>query len=1062
METPRHGTVYFVGAGPGVPDLITVRGRDIITQADLVLYADSLVQESVAHLACKPDAQIVGSSGLHLKQIVALMVECTRAGGIVARVQTGDPSLYGTTHEQMRALDEHGVAYEMVPGVTAAFAAAARLGVELTVPEVVQTVILSRVAGRTPVPETEALRSLAAHGASLCLYLSISQIETLVAELLAGGVYTPDTPVAVAHMITWPGESIITGTLADIAAKVQVAGYQRHAVILVTPTLDPLLQRNSRLYDSRFTHGFRTAEVSGTAHTTATAPQPQAVVIAITRQGSKLAAHLAHELNAVPVVPTRFLPDVQADVVCHTYHDAIAAEIRRRWGQHRHIILIMASGVAVRAIAPLLTHKASDPAVVCLDEAGRSVIPLLGGHQAGANELAHRIAAITGGHAAITTASDVQHKPALDLLGKDAGWRIDPASALTHASACLVNGDLMGIYVDPALPTMRDQIATWLPQTDSFRFVEVLEELHHSSYAAALIISHQRLTVHHHHLLHKSVLYRPPVLVVGIGCQRGVTAGELRTALETTLYESGLAMQSVAALATVDIKAEEPGLQALSHVLALPLRIVERERLAVLDHGDFSPSAAQERLNLPGIAEPCAVVVAGSHTLLVPKQRFEHCTIAIALAASGEATHASQRTGTVSLISIGPGDSQQMTSAARAALAAAEVVIGYQSYIDQIRPLLSPHQESIARPMQSEMERAQQAIDLAAVGRRVALISSGDIGMYAMAGPVFELLHQHSGPSPQVQVFPGVSAFQAAAARVGAAINHDLCIISLSDLLTPWEVIERRLWAAAEGDFVVALYNPRSKGRDWQLARACEILRTNRLPETPAVLARNVMRPDEQIIRTTLAGLDPAQADMLTVVLVGNSQSYWSGEILVTPRGYTAQREDAGATTPESDEITTPQATYPINLSQMHAMPVVVVGGGQVGERKVRGLLAVGVRVTLISPDATPQLREWASTAQIEWQQRPYQSDDLSGCPLLVFAATSERETNRQVAHDAAARGLLCNVADAPQEGTFHLPALYREAGLVVAVSTGGVNPGRARQVRDRLADLLERPHSDG
>jgi cobalt-precorrin 5A hydrolase/precorrin-3B C17-methyltransferase len=408
----------------------------------------------------------------------------------------------------------------------------------------------------------------------------------------------------------------------------------------------------------------------------------------------------------------------------------------------------------------------------------------------------------------------------------------------------------------------------------------------------------------------------------------------------------------------------------------------------------------------------------------------------------------------LTLLSLGPGDPQQMTQAAREALSAAEVIIGYQTYIEQVRPLLSPQQEVIARPMQSEIERAQQALDLAAAGRRVALISSGDIGMYAMAGPVFELLHQRGGESsgPEVQVLPGVSAFQAAAARVGAAINHDLCTISLSDLLTPWEVIERRLWAAAEGDFVLALYNPRSKGRHWQLARACDILRTNRPPDTPVVLARNVTRPDEQLIRTTLADIDPAQADMFTVVLVGNSQSYWSGNTLVTPRGY---HQQASPGTAGPYEVTL-NPTYPLNLTQMQAAPVVVLGGGLVGERKVRGLLAVGAQVTLISPDATPQLREWASAGHMTWQQRPYQSGDLADRPALVFAATSERATNAQVARDAAALGLLCNVADAPHEGSFHLPAVYREAGLVVTISTEGADPARARQVRDRLAELLQ------
>jgi cobalt-precorrin 5A hydrolase/precorrin-3B C17-methyltransferase len=402
-----------------------------------------------------------------------------------------------------------------------------------------------------------------------------------------------------------------------------------------------------------------------------------------------------------------------------------------------------------------------------------------------------------------------------------------------------------------------------------------------------------------------------------------------------------------------------------------------------------------------------------------------------------------------------------MTLAAREALTDAEVVIGYQTYIEQVRPLLSPQQEVIARPMQSEMERAQQAIDIAAEGRRVVLISSGDIGMYAMAGPVFELLHQRGEPAPEVQVLPGVSAFQAAAARVGAAINHDLCTISLSDLLTPWDLIERRLWAAAEGDFVLALYNPRSKGRDWQLARACDILRTGRPPGTPVVLARNATRPDEQIIRTTLAEVDPAQADMLTVVLIGNSQSYWSGDTMVTPRGY---QKDQSPMTPHPSPMTS-HPTYPVNLSQMHAAPVVVVGGGMVGERKVRGLLEVGAQVRLISPDATPQLREWASAGRIQWESRTYQAGDLAHRPVLVFAATSERATNAQVAQDAAALGLLCNVADAPHEGSFHLPAVYREAGLVAAFSTEGVSPSRARQVRDRLSELLQQEegqHDEG
>lgn len=1051
---PIPGTVYFIGAGPGAPDLITVRGRDIMAQADLILYADSLVSEQVAHLACKAGAQLIGSADLHLDQIVSQMVQAAQAGRVVARVHTGDPALYGAIHEQCVQLTAHGVPYVVVPGVTAALAAAARLGVELTLPEQVQTLILSRVAGRTPVPAREALPRLAAHGASLALYLSIGQIAQVVAELLQGGAYTPQTPAAVLYRVTWPDEQIITGTLADIAEQVQAAGFTRHALILVSPALAAApAAPSSRLYAQAFAHGYRAAD---TPPDPTAAAHPALAVIAVTRKGSSLAAQLASTLGGIAVVPARFASPTDIG-----YAGSVVAEIHRCWAHYRQLVLIMATGVAVRAIAPLLHHKATDPAVVILDEQGHAIIPLVGGHRAGANALARQIAAVTGGHAAITTASDGQDVPALDLLGAELGWQIHPASALTHASACLVNGDPVGLWVDPALPAAHRHARAWLARAEHVTEVAHPQDLHAAGCAAGLLVTHRRLD-DQQALLATCVLYHPPVLVVGVGSRRDVATEAVQTAIATTLDAAGLAQASIAALATADLKANEPGLQQAAAALGVPLHIITSERLAARAPEDFSPSAAQAQFGLPGIAEPCAVLAAGEpSTLLVPKRSFATCTVAVALAAAHppaeDPAHAAD--GLLTLLSLGPGDPQQMTLAARAALQHADVVIGYQTYIEQVRPLLRPTQEIIARPMQSELARAQQAIDRARAGRRVVLISSGDIGMYAMAGPVFELLHQHAGRAPAVQVLPGVSAFQAAAARVGAAINHDVCTISLSDLLTPWEVIEQRLWAAAAGDFVVALYNPRSNGRAWQLPRALDILRPARPAATPVLLARNVTRPDEQLIRTTLAEVDPTQADMLTVVLIGNRQSYWSGEILITPRGYyqpapqavqPVQPVGTGADAPAH------ATTYPITLSQMHAAPVIVVGGGLVGERKVRGLLAVGAQVTLISPDATPQLRAWAAEQRIIWEQRCYQTGDLAGSPVLVVAATSERAVNAAVAQAAATLGLLCNVADVPAEGNVHLPAVYRAADLVVAVSTAGVSPARARQVRDQIAALVQ------
>lgn len=422
----------------------------------------------------------------------------------------------------------------------------------------------------------------------------------------------------------------------------------------------------------------------------------------------------------------------------------------------------------------------------------------------------------------------------------------------------------------------------------------------------------------------------------------------------------------------------------------------------------------------------------------------------------------------LSLVGIGPGNLNQLTPAANKALQNAEVIIGYKIYVEMVDPLLNDAQEIVISALGSEMERARQAVKLAASGKRVAMVSSGDIGIYAMASPVFEALRQFGDTPPEVEVFPGISAVQAAAAKLGAPLGHDFCTISLSDLLTPWPVIERRVQAAAWGDFVIAFYNPRSQKRDWQLNRALEILLAHRAGNTPAALIRNVTRPDEQITQTTLAELDPAQVDMFTLVLVGNSQSYTLNNRLVTPRGYVDEEaksrggEEAKIGSDENSSrprvlASSPPLTssvYPITLTQIADAPAVVIGGGPVGERKVGGLLTVGASVTLVSPEATAQLQSWAETGRIQWQQRTYQSGDLAGA-RLVFAATNQRQVNAQIAVDAQAQHALCNVADAPDEGNFHLPAVYRGKGLVVAVGTGGNGPKRARLTRDKIAQFL-------
>lgn len=259
------GQVFFVGAGPGAPDLLTLRGKALIEQADLVIYADSLVDPALTQFA-RPDAEIIGSSSLTLEQIMEKMVAAARDGKTVVRLHSGDPGLYGAVHEQSARLDEAGVAWSIVPGVSAGFAAAALLGCELTVPEVAQTVIFTRVSGRaTPVPPKEELRSLAEHQTSLVIFLAVNFIRRVVDELVAGG-YPIDTPAAVVYKATWPDELVLTGTLATIADQTREARLTKQALIMVGPALGRATHADvrSRLYSPTHTHIFRRATAEAT------------------------------------------------------------------------------------------------------------------------------------------------------------------------------------------------------------------------------------------------------------------------------------------------------------------------------------------------------------------------------------------------------------------------------------------------------------------------------------------------------------------------------------------------------------------------------------------------------------------------------------------------------------------------------------------------------------------------------------------------------------------------------------------------------------------------------
>jgi len=372
-----------------------------------------------------------------------------------------------------------------------------------------------------------------------------------------------------------------------------------------------------------------------------------------------------------------------------------------------------------------------------------------------------------------------------------------------------------------------------------------------------------------------------------VGSSSGADPAGIAELVGGTLAAAGLSPEAVEVVASVDLKRDEPGIVDLAGDLGVELRTFPAASLAAVEVPTPSLVVAAA-VGTPSVAEAAALLAAGPGAeLVVTKQRSTEATVAVARRV--------RPAGHLAVIGLGPGDPGWRTPAAAAAVRGADVVVGYDLYIDLAADLLGPHHEVVRSPIGAEADRCRTALERAAAGQRVALVCSGDPGVFAMASLVCELAPAHG--NPPVDVVPGVTAAYGAAAVLGAPLGHDHAMVSLSDLLTPWELIERRLLAVAEGDLAVSFYNPRSQRRTWQLGRAIEILALHRPADCPVAVVADVGRAGRQrILRTTLADFDPTVVDMLSLVVVGSSTTRWQGHVMVTPRGYpspAATRQDA-------------------------------------------------------------------------------------------------------------------------------------------------------------------------
>ena len=520
---------------------------------------------------------------------------------------------------------------------------------------------------------------------------------------------------------------------------------------------------------------------------------------------------------------------VEGADLCYT---AFGDTLRELYQQNTPIIALCAAGIVIRSLASLLSEKGVEPPVLAVAEDGSAVVPLLGG-LGGVNVIARQIAEALGVAAAITTSGELRFGTC--LLNPPQGYALGDIEQGKRFVSDLLAGEAVRIEGD----------APWLQQAQL-----------PASEAA-------RRTIHVGHQARPAscdeLLIHPRSVVVGV-------AGGSLASIRAALQQAGIAEPAVACLLADEQAMADGALHEAAQALGVPLRFA----------GKMHDVAGMVAAALPAA------------------QLIEVADIVIAVApAPVEVMQVGRRRGRLAVIGLGPGAAELMVPAVKAELARAEDVLGYETYVRMAGPFRDD-QVLHCTDNREEMQRARHAFELAAQGRSVVVVSSGDPGVFAMAAAVLEALHESSDPAwhrVDLEILPGVSASLATAAQAGAPLGHDFCVMSLSDNLKPWSIIEKRLDLAAQADLVLAFYNPISKARPHQLGVALEVVRRHREGNTPVVLGRDIGRPGQTLNVVTLAELLPEMVDMRTMVLVGSSTTcvfprLSGGVWAYTPRWY--------------------------------------------------------------------------------------------------------------------------------------------------------------------------------
>ncbi len=549
----------------------------------------------------------------------------------------------------------------------------------------------------------------------------------------------------------------------------------------------------------------------------------------------------------------------------------------RKWSEVDLIIFIGSIGASIRLINSFLTSKDKDPGVIVIDNKCSTIVPIIGSHQSNTQNIAFQISSLFGSQIIETNNSNNQRFLNLDSFGNQWGWK---------RSGKIENWSKLVIKQAKDEKIFCKQLSgnsLWKTTESGYVINQIKEkdvEKKESTFHVSIFDYHEKT-------------WHPPVLWIGIGCERNTTKEFIANSLNNFLASGNLSHQSIAGFATIDIKKDEEGILKLAEENNLPIKFFTKEDLSKIIVPNPS-SKVQKEIGVSSVAEASCLMAAGDKSkLLKEKKIFKNKDLstsksgAVTIAIAESKNQYFPSNGEIHIIGSGPGDISFLTNNARKALSKCTVWIGYKMYLDLIKNLKRSDQVLIESKLTEEKERCSKAIKLAEEGIKVALISSGESGFYGMAGLLLELLQEIKLEyRPYFEIHPGISSLQLAAALSGAPLMNDFCTISLSDKLTPWSVIEKRIKGALSGDFVIVFFNPQSIERNWQLKSSIDLCLEYRHEDTPVLIARQLGRENQSKKFFTLKTIPFKEIDMLSIIIIGNSQTTLKDKILITPRGY--------------------------------------------------------------------------------------------------------------------------------------------------------------------------------